>query len=454
MIKEIIEEKRTTSVLESVDVLVVGGGPGGLAAAIAAARTGVKTMLVERYGCFGGNMTTVGVESLAWYRHEKTIDTEGIGIEFENRAQEMGATSDEPQSDSQALNGELFKVVADALVCESGVLPLLHCYAVAPILENRVVKGVICESKSGRQAILAGVVIDATGDADLAYKADAPCVMNPLEERQAMTMVFHCCGVDKKAFMRYVKEHPATYNDWGQDWAQNTSGLENEMFSPYLEKEFSRAIEQNIIPPSEWDLCGSWSTITDDGQATYFNLVHLKGRDCLNVRELTYAEMEGRKRCLDAVKAMNHLIPGFERARLRNFAMTIGTRDSRKIRGEYDLTANDVLQEARFDDAIGIFPEFIDGYGILRLPLQRRYFQVPYRSLIPLNVENLLVAGRAIAGDKISHAATRNMMCCTVSGQGAGVAAAVAVRHETTCRSVEIALVQQELEKQGVRLQY
>ena len=238
MIKEIIEEKRTTSVLESVDVLVVGGGPGGLAAAIAAARTGVKTMLVERYGCFGGNMTTVGVESLAWYRHEKTIDTEGIGIEFENRAQEMGATSDEPQSDSQALNGELFKVVADALVCESGVLPLLHCYAVAPILENRVVKGVICESKSGRQAILAGVVIDATGDADLAYKADAPCVMNPLEERQAMTMVFHCCGVDKKAFMRYVKEHPATYNDWGQDWAQNTSGLETRCSALIWKRNF------------------------------------------------------------------------------------------------------------------------------------------------------------------------------------------------------------------------
>ena len=103
----IIEKERKIEILDTCDVLVIGGGPGGLAAAIASARTGVKTLLVERYGCFGGNMTVVGVESLAWYRHEKTIDTEGIGIEFERRAMEMGATTQEVQSKSQALNTEL-----------------------------------------------------------------------------------------------------------------------------------------------------------------------------------------------------------------------------------------------------------------------------------------------------------------------------------------------------------
>jgi ribulose 1,5-bisphosphate synthetase/thiazole synthase len=146
--KFVTENERKVEVYESVDVLVIGGGPGGLSAAIASARAGVKTMLIERYGCFGGNLTVVGVESLAWYRHEKTIDTEGIGIEFERRAMEMGATTKEVQSQSQALNTELFKHVADTLVLESGAIPLLHCFGVEPIVENNMIKGVITESKS------------------------------------------------------------------------------------------------------------------------------------------------------------------------------------------------------------------------------------------------------------------------------------------------------------------
>ncbi len=452
--KYIIEERRETPVLDKVDVLVVGGGPGGLSAAIAAARSGVKTMLVEQYGCFGGNMTVVGVESLAWYRHEKTIESDGIGFEFEKRAMAMGAANKEVQSDSHALDTEKFKHVADVLLKESGALPLLHCYGVEPILEGNIIRGVITESKSGRQAILARVVIDATGDADLAAKAGAPYIENPKSEKQAVTMAFNCCGVDKKRFMEYIKSEPATYNDWGQDWAQNTSGLENDMFSPYFEKQFTRAIEEGIIPPSEWNLCGSWSTITDDGCATYLNLVHLENRDCTDIRDLTYAEMEGRARVLDAIRAMNKTIPGFENARLRNYPMAIGTRDSRKIAGEYSMTGKDVMEEGRFTDSIGIFPEFVDGFGILRLPVTGRFFQVPYKALVPLKVENLLVAGRSIAGDRISHAATRNMMCCAVSGQGAGTAAAVAVKTGTTCRDVNIRTVQAALEHQGVRVKY
>jgi len=450
----VIEKQKETVVFDHVDVLVVGSGPGGLAAAIASARAGVKTMLIERYGCFGGNMTVVGVESLAWYRHEKTIDTEGIGIEFEQRAAEMGATTKEVQSNSQALNTELFKHVADTLVIESGVIPLLHCYGVEPILEGNAVKGVITESKSGRLAILAGVVIDATGDADIAYRAGVPCLVNPLPERQSVTLVFSCCGVDKDRFMDYVKSDPAKYSDWGEDWAQQTSGAENDMFSPYLQKQFSQAIEEGIIERSSWDFCGSWSTVTDDGQATYLNLAHLGKIDVTDIRHLTRAEMEGRKQVLELIRAMNHTVPGFERARLRNFAMAIGTRESRKIVGEYNLTGNDVLSEARFDDSIGIFPEFVDGFGVLRLPVSGRYFQVPYRSLLPQKIDNLLVAGRSIAGDKISHAATRNMMCCTVSGQGAGVAAATAIKQGTTCRRTSIDEIQKELARQNVRCRY
>jgi len=138
--------------------------------------------------------------------------------------------------------------------------------------------------------------------------------------------------------------------------------------------------------------------------------------------------------------------------KLRTFGSSLGVRESRKIIGEYNITEQDVKNEARFEDSIGIFPEFLDGYGVVFIPTTGRYFQVPYGIMVPQKVENLLVAGRCVAGDKISHAATRQMMCCTVTGQGAGVAAAVSVKDRRTCRNVDIRTVQKALKKQGVRI--
>lgn len=454
MLKKIAEPARSVDVILETDVLVVGSGPGGLAAALAAARAGAKTALLERNGCFGGNITQVGVEGFAWYRHENTIDCEGIGIEFEERAKAMGAAMPEPQSLSHALDAEMFKWVADKLVEEAGITPLLHRLFVAPIVENGAVTGVITESKAGREAILAKRVIDATGDADVAARAGAPYNQPPKETLLAASVMFSMSGVSKQGFMDAVKADPQTYKDWGGngEWDYETTGKEDAMFSPFLRKPFKKALEAGLIPAHLTTIAGTWGTVTDQGDLTYLNLVHLPNIDGTDPADLTRGEMQGRQEAIYAMEALRKFMPGCEGAKLRNFGMTLGIRDTRKIDAVYNLTGHDVRNQARFDDAIGIFPEFIDGYGVLILPTTGRYWHVPYRAMLPKKVGNLLVAGRSIGGDKISHASARNMMCCAVGGQGAGVAAAVSLQRDEALDRLDIGAVQKELVRQGARI--
>ncbi len=450
----ITEAARTTDVVLETDVLVVGSGPGGLAAALAAARAGARTALVERYGCFGGNITQVGVEGFAWYRHEQTVDSVGIGRELEERAKAMGAASPEPQSTSYALEAEMFKYVADVVVEEAGITPLLHRTFVAPILGDGLIRGVITESKSGREAILAKRVVDATGDADVAFRAGAPTRKTPKEEMLSASVMFSMSGVNKRRFIDAVKADPQRYRDWAGnfEWDIETTGKEDDLFSPFLRKPFKQAVAAGVIPPNLITMAGTWGTVSDQGDLTYLNLIHLGEVDGTDANDLTRGEMEGRRMAIHAIEALRRFMPGCEDAKLRNFGMTLGIRDTRKIEALYDLTADDVREQGRFEDTIGIFPEFIDGYGLLILPTTGRYFQLPYRSLVPKGIGNLLVAGRSIGGDRVSHAAVRSMMCCTVSGQGAGAAAAVSLRTDEPFHSLDVRLVQAELERQGVRL--
>jgi ribulose 1,5-bisphosphate synthetase/thiazole synthase len=453
--KKMFESARSVDVVLETDVLVVGSGPGGLAAALAAARAGARTALIDRNGCFGGNITQVGVEGFAWYRHEHTVDCEGIGIEFEERAKAMGAAMPEPQSLSHALDAEMFKWVADVLVEEAGVTPLLHRLCVAPILEDGVIRGVITESKAGREAILAKRVIDATGDADIAFRAGAPVRKSPKEEMMAVSVMFSMSGVNKKEFIDAVKADPQTYADWSGngEWDYETTGKEDKLFSPFLRKPFKQALAAGVIPPSLQTIAGTWGTVTDQGDLTYLNLVHVPGIDGTDPNDLTIGEMRGRREAIYALEALRGFMPGCGNAKLRNFGMTLGIRDTRKIDALYNLTGSDVREQGRFDDAIGIFPEFIDGFGILILPTTGRYWHVPYRALVPKGVGNLLVAGRCIGGDKVSHASARNMMCCAVSGQGAGVAAAVSLQRDEPLDRLNIGAVQKELARQGARFQ-
>lgn len=455
MAETIREPAREIPIVHRTDVLVVGSGPGGLAAALAAARAGAEVTLLERYGCFGGNITAVGVEGFAWYRHEQTVEAGGIGWEFEQRAKDMGAAVPESQSLSYELDSEGFKLVADTLVQEAGIHPMMHRQFVAPIMEGDRITGVIVESKAGREAIRARVVIDATGDADVAHRAGAPTYKTAPENMMAASVMFHLAGVDKRAFMEGIKSDPQTYKDWGGggEWNIETSGKEDDMFSPFIKKPFEQAIREGLIPAHLNTIAGTWGALHDTGELTYMNLVHLDEIDGTDPDSLTLGEIEGRRQAMLAIDALRRFMPGCENARLRNFGMTIGVRDTRKIDAAYNMTEDDVRHQGRFEDSVGIYPEFIDGYGILILPTTGRYMHIPYRSMLPKGVKGLLVAGRSTGGDRIAHAATRNMACCAVAGQGAGVAAALSLRSNRDLQSLDMAMMHTELDRQGVRTQ-
>lgn len=468
--KHIEEPSRKIPVMAETDVLVIGGGPSGLAAAMAAAREGVDTMLIERFGSLGGNITQSHVASIAWYRYEKTVEAGGIGMEFEAMAEEMGAAQhsnlmqflDEetinlvapkfaelpnPPPSAASLDADMFKFVADKMVENDGVIPVLHCLTVDAIMEGDTIKGVITESKSGRQAILAKRVIDATGDADIAHRSGAPYNLAPKDKLMDVSMNLGAVGVDLTKFLGDSAKNLTYIKDWGFE----TTGKEDNELSSIMIEPFEKARLAGDMP-EHVKIISYWTTVTPYGEIKNLNAVDIPGVDATDVMDLTKAEIEGRQRAIWALNALKKYKPGFDNAKLRTFGSTLGIRESRTIVGAYELTEHDVRNEARFDDSIGIFPEFLDGHGIVILPTTGRYFHVPYGVILAQKVENLLVVGRCVAGDQVSHAATRQIMCCAVTGQGAGVAAATSLKDKTTCRKVNISKVQKTLKKQGVRI--
>ena len=337
--KTINESEKSIPVMAETDVLVVGSGPSGLSAALASAREGVRTLLVERFGCFGGNITQSMVGTIAWYRTENAIDAGGLGVEFETRAAEMGACLDDHQERGALLDTDMFKYVADQMVLKAGIVPLLHCLIVDVIMEGDKVVGVVTEGKSGRQAILAKQVIDATGDADLAFRAGAPYWKEPKNEMMGVTTSFGCSNVNVEEFLAYIKENPPSLGDW----AKETTGKEDDLFSPFIADPFQKAMEAGEMPEGSTVL-GYWGGLTDAGEATHINVAHTLEIDATDVWDLTKAEMDGRQKSLWAIAALKKYTPGFQNARLRSFNSSLGTRESRKIVGAYILKVQQALK--------------------------------------------------------------------------------------------------------------
>jgi hypothetical protein len=346
----------------------------------------------------------------------------------------------------EILDTEIFKHVADVLLLEAGVFPLLHCWAVDVQMQGDTIQGVVVESKSGRQLIRAQRVIDCTGDADLAWHAGAPFTREPVEKIMEVTTNFSCSGVNLSRYMLYTKRQKGTMKEWA-----STSGKEDDMFSTHLFAPFEEARAAGELPEN-MDLRLFPGGFTRTGEVLSMNGVHLWAVDPTDVISLTRAEMEGRRRAVIAMEVLRRRCPGFENARISAFSHSIGTRESRKIVGIGTITEHDTKNQARFDDSIGVCPEFIDAYGELWLPTTGRYFHVPYGVIVPEKTDALLAAGRCIAGDQGSHAATRQMVCCSLTGQAAGVAAALSLKGGVQPRALEIGALQAALKDQGVRI--
>ena len=450
----VLEKERAVPILARTEVLVVGSGPAGLSAAITAARAGADTMLTERYGCFGGAICHVGVGSVAWYRHEQTVEAGGLLREYEERLAERGGCTPEPQSVSLQFDVEAFKFLADEMVLEAGVHPLLHSYAVGTVVEDNRIRGVVFESKGGRFAVMARQVVDCTGDADIAFLSGAEYTLQDPQKRWPVTPIFNCKKVDTRKFGEYVHtvEKP-TYAVWSKGWGHGENQACKNLFTPYIYGPIRQAEEEGLIAPDEnVSLTGTYGALCDNGDVNQLNMVFLRGYEALDPMTLTKAELQGRRHILQAMQALKAYAPGFEQAELRNVGMTIGVRDSRRIVGLYRLSGEDVKNQARFEDSVGIFPEFIDGDRQLYIPTTGRYYQIPLGCLVSRNVENLFAAGRCISGDDTAHASFRNIGCCVVSGQGAGAAAAICAKQDKTARQICVKDVQQELERQKVRV--
>ena len=419
------EQPRKIPIKYEVDVLVLGGGPGGFAAAVNAARQGAKTMLIEQSGNVGGVATT-GLMS-HWTSH-----TEGG---FYEEILERGADSE----CRQVINPEKLKNLFLNMLAEEGVILQLYSFASETIIEDNTVKGVIVESKSGREAILASVVIDATGDGDIAARAGVPYEKGRTEDggMQPMTLMFKVGGVDlERALLVWSFE--------------STTMLPEGDLQKLAKKHLPFPAGHVLLYPTSLPgvvTCNMTNCIDVDGT---------------KVEDLTRAEYECRSQIEPIIDFLRDFIPGYESCYLLTTASIIGVRETRRLEGGYTLTEEDILSATVFPDWVvtrAYFKQFdvhnvegpgLDQSGIQTEFPQRKGYTIPYRCFVPNEIDNLFFVGRNISGTHLAHSNYRVMPIVLNMGLAVGIAAALCAELKVSPRALDPKLVQDRLVELGV----
>lgn len=420
------ESPRRTRVVGDVDVLVVGGGPAGVGAALAAAREGAKTLLVERHAMLGGMWTAGLVNPVFEFRKKGWIVSELV-----QRLESEGAWR--PHAHRSTFDVEAMMRLLETMMHEARAEFWYHTLMTDAIVEEGRVHGVILESKAGREAVLAKVVVDCTGDGDVAARAGAPYELGRMQDglMQPMTLMFEIDGLGD-----YEQgKTPDTYDAMMKAITDHKLNVT----LPFGRVNYTPAI---ILMPRPG------SAVV---QATH--VYRLNG---LDPRDVTRGVVEARKQARDLVEVMRHM-PGLENVRLVRTAPTIGIRETRRIQGLYRLTLDDLAEGRRFEDAVTFCTFGVDihepapgsgihsGHGAKMKP-----YEIPYRCLLPQGVENLLVAGRCISGSHEAHASYRVTGVCMAMGQAAGLAAAWAARENASPTALSGPHLREMLKKRGV----
>ncbi|MBC7235931.1 MAG: FAD-dependent oxidoreductase [Chloroflexi bacterium] len=426
--QKINEPARQIDVLRQVDVLVVGGGPAGLVAATAAARQGARTLLVERYGCLGGLATgglVLYMDAITDKAHERVIG--GLPWEVLQRLDARGGLVEDAPLRLH-VDSELLQAVADDICLESGVELLFHAWGVAALVEKGRVIGVVIESKSGRQAILASVTVDATGDGDIAAFAGARYELGS----QCIGLNLKVGGADRARYQQFQREQPERARELREEIKRRGGFPLGLGSTPHSD---IGVYWVNILGLSAWGRPGG-----GEGDVHAYFAGELSAID---VQHLTHVQIELRRRILLSLDFYRQHVPGFENVRLLAFASQIGTRESRRIAGVHLLTKEEVQAGMTFPDAIG-------RAGITYDPIGS--YQVPYGSLVPEAIDGLLVAGRCISVDHWTLQGARLIPPAMMTGQAAGTAAAMAVASGVAPRHVDTAALQRQLVADGVIL--
>jgi len=430
------------AVSREVDVLVVGGGPAGIAAAISAAKSGARTLLIEQRGFLGGMGTVALVPAFCPYSDGEKAVVRGIGLELLERMKAQAEPEFRERFGAELdwvpIDPEVLKRVYDEAVAESGAEVLLHTVASQTVMDEagRWVEGVVVVNKSGRSVIKAKTVIDTTGDADLAALAGAPFHKGgEAGELQAATMCYLLANVDRRRFEHYLNESGDTEQ---------------------IHRAVQKAQAEGNLPPGRDSVSGlAW--VAD--YLVGVNFGHVFGIDGTLAEDLTRGAQEGRRLVKLQLDFFRAYVPGFEQAHLVSTGEQIGIRETRRIVGDYVLTQEDFMKMASFTDDIARNAYFIDihmarssgAMHIHHLPPGQSH-GVPYRCMLPLGLDNVWVAGRAASSDRVVQGSLRVMPNCFAMGQAAGLAASMASKAESGSRQVDIAELQRGLIREGAWL--